>query len=461
MSITIFKDYRAFLRTILAIGLPIILQNFISAAVHMIDMMMVGQLGVNALAAVGLCNQIYVLLNLIILGFASGFAVFMAQYWGSQNRSGLHQSIVFGLVLLLPVILIIALLIRLFPESIIQLFTTDSNVIQSGGQYLRIVVFSYIPAALCIFLGYALRSVNLIKYAVFTTIIALVINVALNYLLIFGIGPFPAMGVRGAALATVLARCIQIALLIILIYVKKTPVAIHHRPSLHMEPSLRQRYFKTTGHVLLNETLYGIGALLLVKVFAQMGTDVLAGTNAARAVENMVWIFFWSLCAAASVSIGHLIGAGKRDQAQRYAYQFIFTGLWVSMLLASILLITTPAVIRLFGDLSIASTTAAHQYLWIFAGVILIRGPIKILTGGVLRAGGDTRFVMLWDVIPLWTTFIVCYVLVQQGTAPTWLIFLFALGYELVKAIPTLMRVFRQRWIHNLVNDHKNSTSTT
>ena len=336
------------------------------------------------------------------------------------------------------------------PDKILSIFTHDIAVISEGSRYLSIVSLSYVPIAISIFLGYALRSVDLVKYSVYTVFITLFINVVLNYFLIFGIWIFPELGIVGAALATNIARYTQIIVLIVLIYSKNMPIAIKSFSPFKINKSFFVRFAKTSGIVFLNEALYGIGAALLFSVYGRISTEVVAGANIANTIEKLVWIFFWSFCAAASVSVGKLIGAQQYDKAKRYANMFIVTGIIAACLLSIILLSLKAPILSLF-KVSFDAKNYADIYLIIFSIFILIRGPIKILTGGVLRAGGDTTFVMLWDVIPLWITLAVCYVYINITQLNILIIFLAVIGYELVKVVPTLYRVKSGKWINYLV----------
>jgi len=444
------NENKEFVRMLISICIPITAQYFVSALVNLIDSVMVGKLGDVAVASVGLSNQMFFIFNLIMLGVASGVAIFMTQYWGKKDIGGLHRSMAFGLIIIVPTILIGTIFIYFMPEKVLSIFSNDSLVIYEGSKYLKIVSLSYLPMSISLFLGYALRSIDMVKYSVYSVFLALFINVVLNYLLIFGIWIFPQLGIVGAAIATNIARYVQVVLLIIIIYAKQMPVAIKSFSAFKINFTFFKRFAKTSGIVFINETLYGVGAALVFSILGHIGTEIVAGANIARTVENLIWIFFWSLCAAASVSVGKLIGAKEYDKAKRYAYKFIATGSVVAVILASVLIVLRPSILSLF-DVSTTAKDTANIYLILFSVFILIRGPIKILTGGVLRAGGDTTFVMLWDVIPLWITLLICYVYAKTLLPSITVIFTLVIGYELVKVIPTLRRIKSGKWMNYLV----------
>ena len=443
-------ENKEFLRMLIAICVPITAQYFVSALVNLIDSVMVGTLGDIAVASVGLSNQMFFIFNLLMLGVASGVAIFMTQYWGKSDIEGLHKSIAFGLIVILPAISIGTIFTHFMPEKVLSIFTSDLQVIEQGSRYLQIVSLSYIPIAVSIFLGYALRSTDMVKYSVYIVFCTLFINVVLNYFLIFGKWVFPELGIEGAAIATCIARYFQVMVLIIVIYAKNMPIAIKSLSAFKINISFFIKFAKTSGIVFLNEALYGIGAALIFSVYGRIGTDVVAGATIAKTVENLIWIFFWSLCAAASVSVGKLIGAQEYDKAMRYAKKFIITGLIFSVFL-SILLFAIKKPVLSFFQISNEARSWANLYLILFSVFILIRGPVKILTGGVLRAGGDTTFVMLWDVIPLWVVLLICYIYMFFFRPAVFAIFIIVTSYELIKVIPTLKRIKSGKWMNNLV----------
>lgn len=445
------KENKEFIKMLFSICIPITAQYFVNALVNLIDSVMVGKLGDIAVASVGLSNQVFFIFNLLMLGVASGVAIFMTQYWGKKDMDGLHKSIAFGLIIIIPTIGIGAAVAHFMPAQILSVFTPDVNVIFEGSKYLKIVSLSYLPIAISIFLGYALRSTDMVKYSVYVVFGALFINVILNYFLIFGIWIFPQLGIVGAAIATNIARYTQVIVLIIIIYSKKMPIAIKSFSAFKINSTFFSKFAKTSGIVFLNEALFGVGAALLFSVYGRIGTDVVAGADIAKTVENLVWIFFWSLCAAASVSVGKLIGAKEYDKAKRYAYKFIATGVIAASFLGILLIILKAPILSLF-DISSQAKGWTNIYLILFSIFILIRGPIKILTGGVLRAGGDTTFVMMWDVIPLWITLFVCYVYINIFEPNVFVIFLLVIGYELVKVVPTLRRIKSGKWMNYLAD---------
>jgi len=224
MNLSFLRD-RAFLRELLVIAIPISFQQLIMASLNMIDVIMVGQLGETAIAALGLANQVFFVLILILFGTTSGMAIFTAQYWGKREIEPIRKVLGMSLLVSMAVALVFSILALLIPESVLGFYTNDSAVIELGSSYLRIVGFSYIPVAVTTAYIAVLRSIQLIRMAVIATVSALVFKTILGYGLIFGVGGLPALGVRGAAIGTAAGWTLELVLLIVLVYAQKTPLA--------------------------------------------------------------------------------------------------------------------------------------------------------------------------------------------------------------------------------------------
>ncbi len=443
-------ENKEFSKMLIKICIPIILQNLINVSVNLIDTVMVGQLGDVSVAAVGLGNQVYFVLNLVMFGVSSGVAVFMAQYWGKKEIRGIHKSIGLGLSILLPIMLVATICSLVFPKAILLFFVTDMDTVAEGARYLSIVSISFIPTAFILLMNYALRSTENVKLPLVTTFIALGTNVVLNYLLIFGIWIFPKLGVLGAALGTVIARYLQLTIIVAVVYGKKMPVAFKIKEAFSLSKGLYKKFASTAGYVFLHDSLFGVGSALFFTVFGKISIQAVAAVNIAKTVENFIWIFFWSFTAAASVSIGKLIGAEEYKKAQRYSYKFIVLGAAVGAILALGLLAVVNPIMSLF-NISQATQDMTVLYLTIFAAFIVIKGVLKVLSSGVFRAGGDAKFAFLWDVVPLWAVLAVSYVMGVVLKLDIKILFFVIIGYDFIRIIPMVTRLKKGKWINNLV----------
>lgn len=224
MNLSFLRD-RTFLRELLLIAIPISFQQLINASLNMMDVIMVGQLGETAIAALGLSNQVFFVLILILFGATSGMAIFTAQFWGKQEIEPIRKVLGMSLIVAVGIALIFTLAATLMPETVLGFYTNDIEVINLGSSYLRIVGFTYIPVAIATSYIAVMRSIQLIRLTVIATVSALIFKTILGYGLIFGIAGLPALGVRGAAIGTAAGWTLELILLLILIYTHKTPLA--------------------------------------------------------------------------------------------------------------------------------------------------------------------------------------------------------------------------------------------
>src|SRR5512138_2077042 len=218
MSLSFLRD-KAFFRAMLAIAIPVAFQQLISAGLNMIDVLMVGQLGETAVAALGLANQIFFLLVLFLFGVTSGMSIFTAQYWGKGDVENIRKVLGICLSIAVAVAAIFTLAATLIPQRLMSFYTEDPEVIRLGSDYLRIVGLSYIMMAISISYISVLRSITMVKMTVMVAVVALALKTLIAYVLIFGIGIFPALGVRGAAIGTAIGWAFEAILLLTLVYV--------------------------------------------------------------------------------------------------------------------------------------------------------------------------------------------------------------------------------------------------
>jgi len=240
MSLSFLRD-REFIRSMLALALPVAFQQLITASLNMIDVLMVGQLGETSVAALGLANQIFFLLILFLFGVTSGMSIFTAQYWGKGDVENIRRVLGICLVIAVFVAAMFTLAATLIPETLLSFYTEDRDVIRLGSDYLRIVGLSYIMMAITVSYISVLRSITWVKITVVVAVLALGLKTLLAYLLIFGIGIFPELGVRGAAIGTAVGWAFECLLLLILVYTLKTPLAANPLSFFPVQSSLRSK----------------------------------------------------------------------------------------------------------------------------------------------------------------------------------------------------------------------------
>lgn len=447
----LFYD-KKFYKMVLFLALPIILQNLIASSVNMLDTLMIGRVGEVELAAVGIANQFYFIFSLFIMGISSGCAVFIAQLWGKRDKNNIQKVLGIGIISSVLITTVFNLVGVLFPEKIISIFNIDPQVIKIGASYLKIVCFSYIFTAISFNYAAALRSVENTVLPMLASFLGLVVNGVLNTVLIFGLLGFPAMGVRGAAIATIIARGSECALLVLYTYTSKNILAAKAKDLFNITRELTKSVFVTMIPVLLNEACWGLGNLTYAVIYGRIGTQATASIQICTTIFNLFMIITFGLANVAVVVIGKEIGAGREKRGLLYARRLCVVSLITGVILAVVLAITSPIVLTVF-KVSEEVLRNSLRILYVYSALMPLRVFTVILVVGILRGGGDAKYgaivqgITLWGIgIPL--SFVAAFIL----HLPIYLVVSVTAAEEIVKCIIVVRRYRSNKWINNIVN---------
>ena len=451
MSLSFLRD-RVFLRSMLAIALPVAFQQLITASLNMIDVLMVGQLGETSVAALGLSNQIFFLLILFLFGVTSGMSIFTAQYWGKGDVENIRKVLGICLVIAVTVATAFTLAATLIPHRLMSFYTEDQEVIRLGSDYLRIVGLSYILMAITVSYIAVLRSITMVAITVVVSVVALGLKTILAYLLIFGVGGFPELGVRGAAIATAFGWGFQCILLLILVYRLKTPLAANPFSFFHFNRPFAVNVLKTSMPAAINEVLWSVGITSYNAVYARIGTDAIAAININATIEELMFVLFIGLGNACAVMVGNKIGAGEKEIAFEYGRRFLIIGVTVAIIGGAIIFSLRETVVSLY-EISPSAANSLRGLMFVFAASAWLKMLNFILFIGTMRAGGDTRYAMFTELFSIWvvgvpSALIGGFVL----HLPVYGVYALVLLEEAVKAIVVIRRFLSRRWIHDLVN---------
>jgi putative MATE family efflux protein len=451
MDLSFLRD-RIFLRDMLALAIPVAFQQLITASLNMIDVLMVGRLGETSVAALGLANQIFFLLILFLFGVTSGMAIFTAQYWGKGDIENIRK--VLGICLAFAVLVAtgFTLAATLIPQTLMSFYTEDREVIRLGSEYLRIVGLSYVMMAIAVSYISVLRSITMVKLTMVVAVIALGLKTLLGYLLIFGIGPFPELGVRGAAIGTAFGWTFECILLLILVYVQKTPLAANPLSFFRFSRPFAMNVLKTSMPAAINEVLWSLGITTYNAVYGHIGTDAIAAVNINATIEEMVFVLFMGLGNACAIMVGNKIGSGGKDMAFEYGRRFLILGVSMSVLGGLIVLSVRNVVIGLY-PLSPSGTLNLYGLMTVYAFSNWLRVFNFMLFIGALRAGGDTRYSMFTELFSIWVVGVPAALI--GGFVlhlPVYGVYALVLLEEAVKAVIVFRRFLSRRWIHDLVN---------
>ena len=442
----------AFLKKVLTIALPVAMQGMLNTVVNLVDNLMIGSLGSTAIASVGLANKVFFVFTLLVFGVASGSGVLAAQYWGNQDVKNIRKVLGIGLIISLTGAILFLTPARLKPELMMRIFTTSQASIQMGAAYLAVVAFSYPCTAISNTYVAMLRAVNHVKAPVVISCVAIMVNIVFNYILIYGKLGAPALGVAGAAIATLIARVVEMTLIIVVVYVGKTPLACRLRELFGYTREFLRQFFRTAIPVICNEFVWGLGITIYSMAYGRMGDDAVAAITIATTIQDIVVVLFQGLSAATAVILGNEMGAGKLKQAELYA-KYIFILQFMLTIFAALVIVTLrwPFISLYQTGISDEVAMSVSRCLLMFA----LFTPAKMFNFvnivGVLRSGGDTMMCLFIDTSGVWfigipLAFIGGLVLKQ----PIHIVYGMVMLEEVYKAAIGFWRYRQKKWLRNL-----------
>ena len=451
---TIFKD-KTFLKAMIAIALPITLQNLVASSVNMLDTLMITSLGEESLAAVGLANQVFFFYAVTIFGVATGSSVFVSQFWGKGDVKNIGRILGISLAITSVLGALFTLAALFVPEFIMKIFSEDSEVIRLGVDYLRIVSLSYIITGISFAYAVASRSIGQAKMPMIASIVSFFVNLIFNYLLIFGKFGFPQLGVKGAAYGTIIARAAEIGLMLYSIYSNKNnnPLAHSFKSMTDWTGDFIRKYFKTAYPVILNEALWSLGTVLYSLAYAKIGTEAAAAVQILNTVQNIFMVLSRGLANACTVMVGNKIGADEEDEAVVYADNFMILSAALGLVLGVLIYFSKDLILIFFRNLTPSMYNTSRNLLIVLAASFFIRSFNGTLIVGVLRGGGDTKFSMLLEMGSVWLVGVpIAFLGVLVFRFPVYYVFLMVNIEEIVKAAIGILRVKSKKWVTNVIH---------
>jgi len=355
-------------------------------------------------------------------------------------------------MLAISVAALFSLAATLIPERLMSFYTEDPEVIRLGSSYLRIVGLSYVFTAISVSYISILRSITFVTLTMFVSVIALALKTAIGYTLIFGHFGLPALGVRGAAIGTAIGWTFESVLLLILVYVTKTPLAANPLTFFHFNRTFLLDVFRTSMPAALNEVIWSFGITTYNAVYARIGTDSIAAININATIEELVFVLFIGLGNACSVMVGNKIGEGDKDVAFEYSRRITILGVILALVGGMVVFFIRDGVISLY-QLSPSAMFNLRNIMLVYALSAWLRVFNFMLFIGALRAGGDTKYAMFTELFSIWmigvpAALIGGFVL----HLPVYYVYAMVLLEEAVKAIIIFRRYLSRKWIHDLVN---------
>ena len=435
-----------FLKQVAAIAIPVALQNLLTTTASMVDTMMIGTLGQQSVAAVGLCAQFTSLMFSCYWGFVGGGMLFFAQYWGAKDDDGINRSWGITVTFLMAVGLLFCGAGFFAPQLVMQLYTDKAAIQQIGVDYLHIVSLSYPLVVYSVGMASLLRTTDKVRIPLLASICSVATNLVFNWLLIGGNLGFPALGVKGAAIATVLAQCVNVTLILVLAHHAGHPYLFMFSRHFHWRRSSLSMYFQKCAPILANELLIGIGNMVINVVLGRQSENAIAATAVFRTLEGLMIGFFAGFSNAASVLVGQRVGAGELETAWQRAIRIVY-------LCQGIIAVTALLLFSVHTPLLHVMSLQGESFD-ICTGMLIIYGVASVIRMGnwtqndTYRSAGDATYGTVLEILFMYLMVLPCVWISGMNTSAPFLL-VFALCYcdEPVRYVLMQIHLWRGTWI--------------
>ncbi len=454
-----FIGDRAFYRRVLYLAVPMIIQNAVTSFVSFLDNIMVGQIGTEQMSGVAIVNQLMFVFNICIFGGVSGAGIFGTQFFGKGDYEGQKYAFRFKMYAVLVISAIAFVLFGFFDKQLISLYLSDSGsvgditlALKYGQEYLFVMLASLIPFAVCQAYVSTIRETGQTLVPMIASAVAVGVNLVLDYVLIFGIGDIPAMGVRGAALATVAARIIECIIVLVWTHThkEKNPYIKGAYRGFGIPANICRDIFRKGTPLMLNEMLWAAGMAVIAQCYAVRGLEVVAAQNISSTITNLFNIVYIQLGASISVIVGQSLGAGRLEEAKVYANRMIFFSVGCCTVFAGIM-----ALVGGFFPSIYNTEESIRELASIFIFISALAMPLCAFSHCAyftLRSGGKTGITFLFDSVYTWLLLIpFAYVLANFTALPIITVFFLVQFTEAIKVVIGFFMIKSGVWLQNIV----------
>ena len=448
------KENKNFYKLLFSLCIPIIVQNLISSSVNVVDTVMISSLGESAVASIGVANQFFFLFNMTLYGITGGAGIFISQFFGKKDVNNIRSVTGLSVILAFIISCLFFIPALLMPKLIINIFSHDPEVVKLCIQYFSIIAFSYPVIALSTVFSMGARGVRNPKLGMICSTIALGTNIVLNYGLILGNFGLPALGVKGAAIATVIARVLELVLIVSYVYFIKRDYILRFKLSdiKRIKVDFLKTFIAKSLPILLNDSLWAFGTVLYSVAYSQAGTSAIAASQIATSTGN--FFIMTSVCVAngAAIMLGNELGADNIDKAISYSKKFSVLVSLTGLLFGLLLIINIPLLLKIFNVSEALSPDIVK--IFIIMGLLMaLKSFNTFIVIGVLRSGGDTKYSLFLELGCMWIVSIPLTFLAAIKGAPIFILVLITYTEEIAKFIFGVPRALSKKWATNLVKE--------
>ena len=448
-------EWGSFYRTVIALVVPMALQNLINVGVTAADVIMLGAVGEDALSGASLAGQVQYIMTLFLFGLTSGATVLTAQYWGKGDKDAIEKILGIAVKTAVFVTALFTAAALVVPGLLLRIFTGDPVVIAEGIKYLRIVAFTYIMIGITQAYLYIMRSVERVIVATVVYLLSLICNIIMNSIFIFGLLGLPAMGISGAALGTLCARILEVVLVAGYARFFNKDIKLRLRYVLHTDKVLFGDFMKYALPVVINEVMWGLGTAANTAILGHMGSPVVAANSVAQVARQLATVVSFGLSSAAAIYLGKTIGEKRMEHARAYAKRFIGLSLIMGVLGGAVILIASP-VASVFLSLSAEAKDYLRIMFFVMSYFVVGQAFNTTMVVGIFRSGGDTRFGLILDVSTMWCCSILLGFLaafVFKLSVPV--VYMILMSDEIIKIPITFWRYRSCKWLRDVTRDAK------
>ncbi|MBQ6373674.1 MAG: MATE family efflux transporter [Clostridia bacterium] len=450
MTTSLFTRDRAFYRSFLRLALALMAEQAVILSVNLADNLMLGAYSESALSGVAAVNQIQFVLQQIVYGVSNGMIVLGSQYWGQRRVGEINKLAAIGALSATVLTLLLFAAVSLFPGEVLRLFTRDGDIAAQGMQYLDLMRWSYVFFGLTTVMLGAMRIAETVKIALRVSIVSLFINVGINYLLIPGRLGFPELGVRGAAIGTLTARVIEFTIVCAYLFTRDQRLQIRPRDFTRIDRQMFADYIRVSTPIIIAAAIWGVCGAVQTMILGHMDKSAIAAQSISNTLYLLMKVAAVGACSAASIIIGKAVGAGDMDQIRSYTrtLQLLFVG--IGAVLAALFACIAFRLLHVYS-ISEATHRMARSFILIQTLTMFTMSYQMPVNSGIIRGGGDTRFMLILDIISQLVIIIPLALLAAFVWHATPVLVTFILySDQIFKCVPAFIRVNSYKWIRRL-----------
>lgn len=448
----LFTKDRSFYRSLILLAVPISLQNLVTFAVNFADNVMIGSLGDDAISGVYVGGQLQSVVQMFVGGIEGAILILAAQYWGRKDRDSIRKVVSIGVKFALGVGLFTTLVAVLFPQWVIRIFTTEPGVIREGAAYVQIVGFTYLFFSVSQVMIAAMRSVETARIGLYISCMALVVNVCLNYVFIFGHLGFPAMGVRGAAVATLISRIMEMCVSIGYVFLVDKKLRFGWRDLLHTDGQLLRDFVRYGLPIIGGQVVWAVNSLANTKILGYYSAGVIAAASITGMLHNLVYVWMNGMSSAVGIITGKTVGAGQYEKMKEYSKTVQMMFLFVGLISGAAVFLFRDGFISLYNA-SPEAQEYSRQFINVISVTIIGTCYQAACLFGLVKSGGDISFVFKNDTIFVFLVVIPSSLIAMWLGAPPWVVFACLKCDQILKCFVAIVKINRYNWMKNLTRD--------